>query len=95
MTYLFSKENRDERSDFETSYAFKVPAMGWLHLNKKAVVLNEYEDHYEVVIADWYLDNPYNKIIHESIKRRLKCERLQEHYLTLKKRKYDQDGENK
>ena len=56
--------------------------------------MTEYDDFYEVVIADWYLDNPYNKIIHESIKRRLKCERLQEHYFRLKKTN-DKKRENK
>ena len=78
--YHFSKNRRDESSDFETSFAFKLPlGRGWLHLNKKATLLEEYDDYIKVTIQDWYINNS-EKFIDESIKRRSQCELLHKDY---------------
>lgn len=83
--YHFSKFRRDEDSDFDTSFAFKLPRQkGWLHLNRKATQLEEYDDYVKVTIQDWYINNS-EKFIDESIKRRLNCELLHNEYISMQK----------
>ena len=92
MTYRFNKNSRDKVYDYETSYCFKVPCDGWLHLNRKATKLIEHDDHFEVILADWYVNHPDGKYILESVKRREKCEKIQKVYEITKQQK---NGQNK
>ncbi len=87
-TYLFSKESRDEVYDHDTSYCFRLRRKGWIHLNKKATKLIEHDDHYEVKLADWYI-NIGDKFITETIARQDKCKDLQDYYYFLKNIKDD------
>lgn len=83
-TYLFSKESREEVYDLETSYCFKLRRnKGWLHLNKKATKLVEKENHYEVTLADWYI-NIGDKFITQTIIRQENCQELEDHYIKTK-----------
>ena len=86
QTYLFSKESRDEVYDQETSYCFKLRrGKGWIHLNKKATELIEYDDHYEVILQDWYISvNHSGKYIAQRILRQEQCKELQEWYYKTK-----------
>tara|TARA_R100000084_G_scaffold93612_1_gene47386 strand:+ start:869 stop:1141 length:273 start_codon:yes stop_codon:yes gene_type:complete len=83
-TYLFSKESREKVYDLETSYCFKLRRnKGWLHLNKKATKLVEKENHYEVTLADWYI-NIGDKFITQTIIRQENCQELEDHYIKTK-----------
>jgi len=83
-TYLFSKYSREEVYDQETSYCFKLRYnKGWLHLNKKATKLVEKENHYEVTLADWYI-NIGDKFITQTIIRQENCQELEDFYLKTK-----------
>ena len=94
MTYRFSKEDRDEVSDYDTSYAFRLyRGQGWLHLNRKATQLIEKDDHYEVILEDWYI-NIGDKHIPETLERQRKCNELQEYYLEIKKIRNDKETKN-
>ena len=67
QTYLFSKQSRDQVYEQETSYCFKLRrGKGWLHLNRKATELIEHDDHFEVRLADWYI-NIGDKFISQDI----------------------------
>jgi len=82
--YLFSKQSRDEVYEQETSYCFKLRrGKGWLHLNRKATELLEHDDHYEVRLADWYI-NIGDKFISQTIIRQEQCQELQEWYYKTK-----------
>ena len=84
MTYLFSKQSRDQVYEQETSYCFKLRrGKGWLHLNRKATELLEHDDHYEVRLADWYI-NIGDKFISQTIIRQEQCQELQEWYYKTK-----------
>jgi len=84
QTYLFSKQSRDQVYEHETSYCFKLRrGKGWLHLNRKATELIEYDDHYEVRLADWYI-NIGDKFISQTIIRQEQCQELQEWYYKIK-----------
>ena len=84
MTYLFSKQSRDEAYEHDTSYCFKLRrGKGWLHLNRKATKLIEHDDHFEVKLADWYI-NIGDKFISQTIIRQEQCQELQEWYLKTK-----------
>ena len=86
-TYLFSKDSREEVYDQETSYCFKLRRnKGWLHLNKKATKLEEKENHYEVTLADWYI-NIGDKFITQTIIRQEQCQELEDFYLKTKNEK--------
>ena len=69
QTYLFSKQSRDEVYDHDTSYCFRLRrGKGWLHLNKKATELIEHDDHFELRLADWYINiNHSGKFISQRI----------------------------
>jgi hypothetical protein len=83
-TYLFSKYSREKVYDQETSYCFKLRYnKGWLHLNKKATKLVEKENHYEVTLADWYI-NIGDKFITQTIIRQENCQELEDFYLKTK-----------
>ena len=83
-TYRFSKQSRDQVYEHETSYCFKLRrGKGWLHLNRKATELVEQDDHYEVRLADWYI-NIGDKFISQTIIRQEHCQELQEWYLKNK-----------
>ena len=83
-TYLFNKDSREEVYDLETSYCFKLRRnKGWLHLNKKATKLVEKENHYEVTLADWYI-NIGDKFITQTIIRQENCQELEDHYIKTK-----------
>jgi hypothetical protein len=83
-TYLFNKDSREEVYDLETSYCFKLRRnKGWLHLNKKATKLIEKENHYEVTLADWYI-NIGDKFITQTIIRQENCQELEDHYIKTK-----------
>ena len=82
--YLFSKQSRDQVYEQETSYCFKLRrGKGWLHLNRKATELIEHDDHYEVILADWYI-NIGHKFISQTIIRQEQCQELQEWYFKNK-----------
>ena len=84
QTYLFSKQSRDEVYEQETSYCFKLRrGKGWMHLNKKATQLIEHDDHYKVILADWYI-NIGDKFISQTIIRQEQCQELQEWYFKNK-----------
>ena len=84
-TYRFSKQSRDQVYEQETSYCFKLRrGKGWLHLNRKATELIEQDDHYEVRLADWYI-NIGDKFISQTIIRQEQCQELQEWYLKNKR----------
>ena len=84
QTYLFSKQSRDEAYEHETSYCFKLRmGKGWMHLNRKATELIEHDDHYEVRLADWYI-NVGDKFISQTIIRQEQCQELQEWYFKNK-----------
>jgi hypothetical protein len=84
QTYLFSERSRDEVYEHETSYCFKLRrGKGWLHLNRKATELLEHDDHYEVRLADWYI-NIGDKFISQTIIRQEQCQELQEWYYKTK-----------
>ena len=84
QTYLFSKQSRDQVYEQETSYCFKLRrGKGWLHLNRKATELLEHDDHYEVRLADWYI-NIGDKFISQTIIRQEQCQELQEWYYKTK-----------
>ena len=86
-TYLFSKESREKVYDQNTSYCFKLRRnKGWLHLNKKATKLVEKENHYEVTLADWYI-NIGDKFITQTIIRQEQCQELEDFYLKTKNEK--------
>ena len=86
-TYLFNKDSREEVYDLETSYCFKLRRnKGWLHLNKKATKLVEKENHYEVTLADWYI-NIGDKFITQTIIRQEQCQELEDFYLKKKNEK--------
>ena len=89
QTYLFSKTTRDEAFDTDTSYAFRLRVgRGWLHLNKKATELIEHDDHFELILADWYI-NVGEKFIADTVIRQERCNDLQEYYHFLKNIKDD------
>ena len=88
QTYLFSKESREEIYDYDTAYCFRLRRKGWIHLNKKATKLIEHDDHFEVKLADWYI-NIGDKFITETIARQDKCKDLQDYYYFLKNIKDD------
>ena len=82
--YLFSKQSRDQVYEQETSYCFKLRrGKGWLHLNRKATELIEHDDHFEVRLADWYI-NIGDKFISQTIIRQEQCQELQEWYYKIK-----------
>ena len=84
QTYLFSKQSRDQVYEHDTSYCFKLRrGKGWLHLNRKATELMEHDDHYEVRLADWYI-NVGNKFISQTIIRQEQCQELHEWYYKIK-----------
>ena len=86
-TYLFNKDSREEVYDLETSYCFKLRrGKGWMHLNKKATKLVEKENHYEVTLADWYI-NIGDKFITQTIIRQENCQELEDFYLKTKNEK--------
>ena len=86
-TYLFSKDSREEVYDLDTSYCFKLRrGKGWIHLNKKATKLVEHDDHYEVKLAEWYI-NTGVKFITQTIIRQEQCQELQDHYIKIKNEK--------
>tara|TARA_R100000773_G_scaffold319_3_gene575 strand:+ start:213 stop:482 length:270 start_codon:yes stop_codon:yes gene_type:complete len=86
-TYLFSKDSREEVYDLDTSYCFKLRrGKGWIHLNKKATKLVEHDDHYEVKLAEWYI-NIGDKFITQTIIRQEQCQELQDHYIKIKNEK--------
>ena len=95
LIYRFNKNSRDEVYDYETSYCFKVPCDGWVHLNRKATKLIEHDDHFEVILADWYVNNPDGKYIIESVKRRDKCEKIQRVYEVAKELENDRKNKTK
>jgi hypothetical protein len=86
MTYRFSKEDREEMMDFETSYSFRNRAENalnkrWFTLNKKATTIVEKEDHLEVTLQDWYINARHNgKFNAGAHERQHYCNRLQEYY---------------
>ena len=83
-TYLFNKDSREEVYDQETSYCFKLRrGKGWMHLNKKATKLVEKENHFVVILADWYI-NVGDKFISQTIIRQEQCQELQEWYFKTK-----------
>ena len=83
-TYLFSKDSREEVYDLDTSYCFKLRrGKGWIHLNKKATKLVEHDDHYEVKLAEWYI-NIGDKFITQTIIRQEQCQELEDHYIKIK-----------
>jgi len=83
-TYLFNKDSREEVYDQDTSYCFKLRrGKGWMHLNKKATKLVEKENHYEVTLADWYI-NIGDKFITQTIIRQENCQELEDFYLKTK-----------
>ena len=84
QTYLFSKQSRDEAYEHDTSYCFKLRrGKGWMHLNRKATELIEHDAHYEVRLADWYI-NVGDKFISQTIIRQEQCQELQEWYYKTK-----------
>tara|TARA_R100000388_G_scaffold27329_1_gene21296 strand:- start:751 stop:1020 length:270 start_codon:yes stop_codon:yes gene_type:complete len=86
-TYLFSKDSREEVYDLDTSYCFKLRrGKGWMHLNKKATKLVEHDDHYEVKLAEWYI-NIGDKFITQTIIRQEQCQELEDHYIKIKNEK--------
>tara|TARA_R100001510_G_C7633792_1_gene192300 strand:- start:506 stop:775 length:270 start_codon:yes stop_codon:yes gene_type:complete len=86
-TYLFSKDSREEVYDLDTSYCFKLRrGKGWIHLNKKATKLVEHDDHYEVKLAEWYI-NIGDKFITQTIIRQEQCQELEDHYIKIKNEK--------
>jgi len=83
-TYLFNKDSREEVYDQDTSYCFKLRrGKGWMHLNRKATKLVEKENHYEVTLADWYI-NIGDKFITQTIIRQENCQELEDFYLKTK-----------
>ena len=83
-TYRFSKQSRDQVYEHDTSYCFKLRrGKGWLHLNRKATELIEHDDHFEVRLADWYI-NIGDKFISQTIIRQEQCHELQEWYYKTK-----------
>jgi len=95
QTYLFSKKSREEAYDNDTSYSFKLRrGQGWMQLNKKATTLIEYDDYYEVILADWYI-NVGDKFIAQSLTRQRYCQELQDYYNLLKKIKDDKERKNR
>ena len=83
-TYLFNKDSREEVYDQDTSYCFKLRrGKGWLHLNKKATKLVEKENHYEVTLADWYI-NIGDKFITQTIIWQENCQELEDFYFKTK-----------
>ena len=83
--YHFSKDSREKVYDLETSYCFKLRrGKGWMHLNKKATRLIEKENHFVVILADWYI-NIGDKFITETIIRQEQCQELEDFYLSQKK----------
>ena len=83
-TYRFSKQSRDQVYEHDTSYCFKLRrGKGWLHLNRKATELIEHDDHFEVRLADWYI-NIGDKFISQTIIRQEQCQELQEWYYKTK-----------
>jgi hypothetical protein len=95
QTYLFSKKTRDKAYEEDTSYCFRLrTGNGWLHLNRKATKLIEHEDHYEVILADWYI-NIGDKFISQTLKRQNDCKDLQDYYYFLKNIENDKGRENK
>ena len=95
QTYLFSKQSRDEVYDHDTSYCFRLRrGKGWLHLNKKATELIEHDDHFELRLADWYINiNHSGKFISQRIIRQEQCQELQEWY--LKQKEYEKERANR
>ena len=95
QTYLFSKQSRDEVYDHDTSYCFRLRrGKGWLHLNKKATELIEHDDHFELILADWYINiNHSCKFISQRILRQEQCQELQEWY--LKQKQYEKERANR
>ena len=86
-TYLFSKDSREEVYDLDTSYCFKLRrGKGWMHLNKKATKLVEHDDHYEVKLAEQYI-NIGDKFITQTIIRQEQCQELEDHYIKIKNEK--------
>tara|TARA_R100001440_G_scaffold9072_1_gene17139 strand:- start:2368 stop:2637 length:270 start_codon:yes stop_codon:yes gene_type:complete len=86
-TYLFNKDSREEVYDQDTSYCFKLRrGKGWMHLNKKATKLVEKDNHYEVTLADWYI-NIGDKFITQTIIRQENCQDLEDHYIKTKNEK--------
>ena len=85
--YHFSKDSREKVYDLETSYCFKLRrGKGWMHLNKKATRLIEKENHFVVILADWYI-NIGDKFITETIIRQEQCQELEDFYLKTKNEK--------
>ena len=83
-TYRFSKQSRDQVYEHDTSYCFKLRrGKGWMHLNRKATELIEHDDHFEVRLADWYI-NIGDKFISQTIIRQEQCQELQEWYYKTK-----------
>ena len=83
-TYLFNKDSREEVYDQDTSYCFKLRrGKGWMHLNKKATKLVEKDNHYEVTLADWYI-NIGDKFITQTIIRQENCQELEDYYIKTK-----------
>ena len=83
-TYLFSNDSREEVYDQDTSYCFKLRrGKGWMHLNKKATKLVEKDNHYEVTLADWYI-NIGDKFITQTIIRQENCQELEDYYIKTK-----------
>ena len=83
--YHFSKDSREEVYDLDTSYCFKLRrGKGWMHLNRKATRLIEKENHFVVILADWYI-NIGDKFITETIIRQEQCQELEDFYLSQKK----------
>jgi len=86
-TYLFNKDSREEVYDQDTSYCFKLRrGKGWMHLNKKATKLVEKDNHYEVTLADWYI-NIGDKFITQTIIRQENCQELEDYYIKTKNEK--------
>ena len=57
-----------------------------MHLNRKATKLIEKENHYEVTLADWYI-NIGDKFITQTIIRQEQCQELEDFYLKTKNEK--------
>ena len=95
QTYLFSKQSREEVYDHDTAYCFKLRrGKGWMHLNKKATKLIEHDDHYEVILQDWYISVYHSgKFIAQRILRQEQCQELQEWY--LKQKENEKKGANR
>ena len=91
MTYRFRKKDRCEMHDFDTSYSFRNRAANefrkrWFTLNKKATTLIEHEDHFEVILQDWYINANHNGKFNEgAYDRQFYCEALNELYEQEKK----------